>query len=329
MTEASEDLDQLGGDIKRAWHGFLDAFEPLRPELYRYSRYLTRSPWDAEDLVQDTLARGFVTLGTRFQALPNPRAWLFRLASNLWIDRSRRQRRGRELLAEYPATADEIADAREQREAAGTLLVELAPQERAAIVLKDVFDFSLEEIATALSTSVGAVKAALHRGRGKLVEPPEEPKRALASGVLDAFCAAFNAHDISALTALLLDDAVTEIVGVVTEYGADEPADSRTGSFANSLTPIVRTDEGGVDERFLVGYLGGSPRCEVREHRGELVLLFWFEHVDGACVRALWTVETAGDRIAHIRNYFFATDVIVEVCRELAVPFRVNGYRFW
>jgi RNA polymerase sigma-70 factor (ECF subfamily) len=329
MTGASEDLDELGGDIKQAWHRFLDTFEPLRPELYRYSRYLTHSAWDAEDLVQDTLARGFVTLGTRFQALPNPRAWLFRLASNLWIDRTRRRRRERELLATpSPATA-ELEDARNAREAAGTLLVELAPQERAAVVLKDVFDFSLEEVAATLSTSVGAVKAALHRARGKLVEPTDGQRHAPAAGVLDAFCAAFNARDLPALTKLLLDDAVTEIVGVVTEYGSQEPADARTGSFANSLMPLARTEEGGVGERYLTGYLGGPPRCEVREHRDELILLFWFDHVEGPAVRALWTVETRGDRIARIRNYFFLPEIIAEICRELAVPFRINGYRYW
>jgi len=64
-----------------AWQRFLDAFEPLRPELYRYCRYLTQSPWDAEDLVQDTFARGFVTLGCMTQDVPNPRGWLFRVAS--------------------------------------------------------------------------------------------------------------------------------------------------------------------------------------------------------------------------------------------------------
>ncbi len=45
-------------------------------------------------------------------------------------------------------------------------MVRLAPQERAALVLRDVFAFSIEDVAQVLTTSEGAVKAALHRGRG-------------------------------------------------------------------------------------------------------------------------------------------------------------------
>src|SRR5688572_32839231 len=72
--------------IQGSWHRFLDSYEPLRPQLYRYCRALTRSPWDAEDLAQDTMARAFVTLAQMIEPPPNPRAWLFRVASNLWID---------------------------------------------------------------------------------------------------------------------------------------------------------------------------------------------------------------------------------------------------
>lgn len=330
MTSEADGLDRLGSDIKLSWQRFLDTFEPLRPELYRYCRYLTRSPWDAEDLVQDTLARGFVTLGTLFQTLPNPRAWLFQVASNLWIDQARRQRRGRELLA---TTAEDSlpneSDARAPREAAGTLLGELAPQERAALVLKQVFDFSLEEIAAALTTSVSAVKAALYRGRSKLSAPPAEATHAPLPRALDAFCAAFNARDLGALTALLLNDATTEVVGAATEYGSAAPANAQTGSFTYGMRPIVRTANGGIGEQHLHGYLGGPPRCEAREHRGQWLLLFWFDHVEGPAVRTIWTLDLHEGRIARIRNYFFAPDVLAETCSELGVPYRGNGYRYW
>src|SRR4051812_25937007 len=161
---------ELPGALQTSWYGFLEAFEPLRPELYRYCRHLTRSPWEAEDLSQDALARAFVTLAQVGDAPPNPRAWLFRVASNLWIDQVRRQRSEAPLGNEQPQP-EAGSDPRLTREAAGTLLGQLAPQERAAVVLKDVFELSLEETAEALSTTVGAVKAALHRARGKLAEP--------------------------------------------------------------------------------------------------------------------------------------------------------------
>lgn len=50
--------------------------EPLRPELYRFCRHLTRSPWEAEDVTQDALARAFVTLACMRDPPANPRAWL-------------------------------------------------------------------------------------------------------------------------------------------------------------------------------------------------------------------------------------------------------------
>lgn len=104
--------------------------------------------------------------------------------------------------------------------AAGTLLVQLSPQERAAVVLKDAFDLGLEDIADILSTTVGAVKAALHRGRGKLAEPDVETPRAPAAGALDAFVEAFNAGDLDRLAVLLLDTSTVEVVGASAIHGA-------------------------------------------------------------------------------------------------------------
>jgi RNA polymerase sigma-70 factor (ECF subfamily) len=326
MSERS--IDTLSEEVRGSWQRFLDEVEPLRPDLYRYCRHLTRTPWDAEDLVQDAMSKAFVTLGTVFRDVPNRRAWLFRVASNLWIDRVRRARL--EAKIEQDETEPQ-PDPRAAREAAGTLLTVLSPQERAAIVLKDVLDFSLEEIADALSTTVGAVKTALHRARGRLAQAPADAlaTRAPRSSVLDAFCAAFNAHDVERMTALLLDSSVVEIVGVVTEYGPEAAKDTRTGSFAGSLGPITFDDRGGVGAELLAGYLGGPPRCEARAYRDSTVLLVWYDHEDGPRVRCVMTVATAGDRIANLRNYFFTPEVIAEICTELGVPFSANGYKYW
>src|SRR5688500_4623345 len=112
--------NELPGAIRGAWHRFLEVYEPLRSPLVRYCRHLSRSPWDAEDLCQDTLARAFVTLGQSGEPPPNPRAWLFRVASNLWIDRVRR---GAPPLP--PAVPAPAVEPQQTREAAGTLLVQL------------------------------------------------------------------------------------------------------------------------------------------------------------------------------------------------------------
>jgi RNA polymerase sigma-70 factor (ECF subfamily) len=297
--------------------------------LYRYCRHLTRSPWDAEDLAQDTLARAFVTLGQMGDAPPNPRAWLFRVASNLWIDRTRRGRREEPLVGE-PKHGESALEPRGTREAAGTLLGQLAPRERAAVVLKDVFDFSLEETAEALSTTVGAVKSALHRGREKLVEPKIEEATAPAPAVLDAFCDAFNAGDLDRLTALLLDSASVEVVGATTQYGPEAARRTVLYGMLFGVKRMATADvNGGIEARFMQGVLPDTPRVEARAHRGGWVLLHWYAHRDGDAVRAVTRVDVDGDRIAHLSNYFFDPDLVAEVCAELGVPSRSNGYRWF
>lgn len=334
MTEPLEpSASELPAVLRGSWHRFLEIFEPLRSDLYRYCRHLTRSPWDAEDLCQDVLARAYVTLGQLGESPPHPKAWLFRVASNLWIDQLRRRHT-------EPAANDgvsgvaPVAEPIAAREAAGTLLSQLAPRERAAVVLKDVFDFSLEEVAEALSTSPNAVKAALHRGRGKLAQPEPElaTSRVSAPPALDAFCRAFNARDLDGLTALLLDTSVAEVVGATTMYGREAARRTVLYGMLFGVERLATADvNGGIEARFMRGVRPEAPRVELREHRGELVLLHWYSHTDGEAVRALTRVEaeTEGEHLTRIRNYFFNPDLLAEVCSELGVPFRVNGYRWW
>jgi RNA polymerase sigma-70 factor (ECF subfamily) len=303
--------------VQRPWRRFLEQYEPLRGDLYRYCRFLTKSPWDAEDLVQDALARAFVILGGAHQDPENPRAWLFRVASNQWLNQVKRAGQGARSSFEEQVEID----LRAAREAAGSLVARLAPQERAAVVLKEVFDFSLEEIAEALSTTVGAVKAALHRGRGKLAEPADESVAPAPPAVLDAFCEAFNARDIERVTALLLENVELEFPGLHTGYGLEAARRALGGTMGQSgafLAPAFRE-----------GIVEGTCRFEIRAHRGEQLVLAWWQHADGEAVRAFSLLECAGDRIARMRTYFHSPEAIAELCRELNLPCRTNGYRFW
>ena len=322
---ATQDLPSA---LQTSWYGFLEAFEPLRPELYRYCRHLTRSPWEAEDLSQDTLARAFVTMAQLGASPPNPRAWLFRVASNLWIDRVRR-RPSEEPLAEEQASSAVVTDPRSTREAAGTLLGRLSPQERAAVVLKDVFELSLEEAAEALSTTVGAIKTALHRARGKLVEPAEEEPSPPSPAVLDAFCAAFNAGDLERLTTLLLDSVSVEVVGVTTQYGPEAARRTVLWGMLFGVEHMVNAESiEGLDARFYRDVLLKPPRVEARCHRGSWFLLHWYTHQDGEAVRAITRLDADGDRVAGLHNYFYNPELIAELCGELGLASRSNGYHW-
>jgi RNA polymerase sigma-70 factor (ECF subfamily) len=307
----ADESTQLDGAVKATWRSFLELYEPLRPELYRYCRHLTRSAWDAEDMAQDALARAFVTLGCLKEPPSNPRAWLFRVASNLWLNTLRRPS---EVVAGDPETPQryeqpEQPEPRAAREAAGTLLAQLSPQERAAVVLKEAFDLSLEEVAEALGTSVGAIKAALHRARGKLLLPELVEPPSVVPAVLDAFCAAFNARDLPSLTALLLDGACMEYPGLLLEQGRTAVSQ---GSLYSTIFGCPQLES------------PAAERCEVRSHRGEPILLWWWKSE----VHAILRVQLAGDRIAGLRNHHHAPDLMTEICTELGVPFRTHGYRF-
>src|SRR6188768_3948931 len=313
-------MDDLAALARTAHRRFCRAFEPLRPELYRYCRHLTRSPWDAEDLAQDTLARALVTLSTQLQPeIENPRGWLFRVATNLYIDRTRRSHEELDDLSDAPA---QVNDSRAKREAAGTLISRLSPQERAAVVLKDAFELELGDIAAVLGTSVGAVKTALHRGRSKLVESSQADARGPAPAALDAFCRAFDAGDLPALTALLLATVTVEMPGCAIDLNLAATSDPRSGILYHTvLSPL----SAGTSASYLEGYDGGRARTQCVYHRGEHVILLWYGHATGNTVRCIIRSDLQETRISRLRIYYFSPELLVDVAGELGVPVKTNG----
>jgi RNA polymerase sigma-70 factor (ECF subfamily) len=92
--------------VRRPWRRYIDRLTEHRPRLHAYCCRLTGNVWDGEDLVQDTLVRVFSLLGKTNATLENPRAYLIRTATNLWIDRVRWSAREQAALvcaAGYPA----------------------------------------------------------------------------------------------------------------------------------------------------------------------------------------------------------------------------------
>src|SRR5256886_9294647 len=152
-------------------------------QVYRVARRLVGSREEAEGLVQETYARAFrswrsYTPGT------NMRAWLFRILTNLNVDRGRRVQRTPPmqpleesdyyLANKLASSAGEEALEQEQvverlsQDSIVHALAEIQPQFRDVVVLVDIGDFSYADAAEILDIPMGTVMSRLHRGRRAL-----------------------------------------------------------------------------------------------------------------------------------------------------------------
>ncbi|ASK64038.1 hypothetical protein CFK37_18695 [Virgibacillus phasianinus] len=152
--------------LAEANENFENAVQPYLKDLEKYCRSLMKSTWDGEDLMQDTLTKAYKSwLGTSKSV---SKAYLFRIASNTWIDEYRKRKPDVDfnqdtsmLVARKETDSDQIYSAME------LLLRELTPKQRLAMLLSGL-DYTAQETAAMTGTNEGAVKAALHRARRKL-----------------------------------------------------------------------------------------------------------------------------------------------------------------
>jgi RNA polymerase sigma-70 factor, ECF subfamily len=217
--------------------------EGYRRELTGYCYRMLGSTFEAEDAVQEALVRAWRSYD-RFEGRSSLRTWLYRIATNVCLDQlSGRERRARPMdlgpsstvatavLRErpeeawlepvpdgrvLPSAADpaELAISRETiRLAYVAALQHLPPRQRAVLILREVLQWRAAEVAELLDTTVASVNSALQRARATLssrqvtsteaFEPLDEDQQAL----LDRFVDAFERYDMTALTALLHEDA--------------------------------------------------------------------------------------------------------------------------
>ncbi|HEY2177149.1 MAG TPA: sigma-70 family RNA polymerase sigma factor [Caulobacteraceae bacterium] len=149
---------------------------PHLDAAYNLARWLSRSPSDAEDIVQDAMLRAF----RGFERLrgEDVRPWLMTIVRNCWRDcAAQRHRRGHETLPSEPDGAELVfegadaetevmraSDARQLRAAIATL-----PEEyREVLILREMEDLSYREIADAVGAPIGTVMSRLARARAAL-----------------------------------------------------------------------------------------------------------------------------------------------------------------
>ena len=299
--------------IRGPWRRYLDRLEEHRPALHVYCRLLTGNVWDGEDLVQDTLLRVFNLLAKTDTRLENPKAYLIRTATNLWIDRVRRSAREQAAMAlDEPEVTSEPLVPADSRPAAKALFQMLHPQERAAILMKDVFDLSLDETAALLHTTVGAVKSALSRARARL-----EGRRPVAGfdvppkELVERFMRALTAKDMEAMKSLCSEHISGELVGGAELHSFDKAR--KIFEYAHMVMPKI-------------GF-GEKPWWKVGDYEGEPIVL-GFRTLNGVeGLNELHRIEALDGKIVRVRIYCFCPETLAVVaealgCKALPRPHR-------
>ena len=217
--------------------------EAFRPELTGYCYRMLGSAFEAEDAVQDTMIRAWKGIDS-FEGRAALRSWLYRIATNVCLTMlGSAQRRVRPMdlgpagsgHAAHPGEAmpaeiwvgpvpDErvlpegtdpanLVAAKESVRLAFVAALQLLPaKQRAVLILREVLAWSAQEVADLLDTSVAGVNSALQRARATIAAADtgaqvHRPLDAEQKALLTRYVSAFEAYDLSALTALLHEDA--------------------------------------------------------------------------------------------------------------------------
>ncbi len=207
----------------------------IRPRLHGYCARVVGSAFDAEDIVQDSMAKAMSNWNEN--EIRNPEAWIFRIAHNTAIDHLRRTTRfSWEPLDETAVEeSDEVSaiEHLEQKEMAVlalSIFMQLSPLQRCTVILKDVFGYSLAEVADMLSITTGGVKSALHRARHNLGEfrsdlekhRPALPLAGDDAQRLNEYVDRFRSRDFEAVRSMLVADVTLDLVGKVKKVGVGQ-----------------------------------------------------------------------------------------------------------
>lgn len=266
-------------------------FEGLRPRLFGLAYRMLGTRADAEEVVQDAYVRWHRQPHAEIES---PDAWLVATTSRLALDRLRRLKTERDAYVGPWLPQPILGDARPDQPldladdlsmALLTVLERLAPEERAAFLLHEVFDVGYPAIASIIDKTEAACRQVVHRARERVRRDRQrfEATDAAKTALLERFMAATQARDEQALLALFAPDATWTADG--------------GGKTAAAPTPITGSDRVarlviGLREKFWsagrvmeLAIVNGEPGLVIRD--------------DGR-VMATLSIATDGERIVDV-----------------------------
>ncbi len=268
-------------------------FESHRGRLFGLAYRMLGSRAEAEDVVQDAFLRWHQA---DREAIRTPEAWLVTTATRLAIDRLRALKTERDaytgpwlpepLMSEQPPPPDRHLELASDLSVAFLVLLErLAPEERAAFLLHDVFDRDYADIARTLEKSEAACRQMVHRARDRVKRDRKrfDVPEAAKANLLRRFMAALEARDERTLFALFAPD-----VSWTADGGGRVPASPRTLVGAELIVKLVL----GLHQRFH----REQGAYHLAAINGETGLIFRL----GGTLASTLTIETDGRQITAV-----------------------------
>ena len=272
-----------------------NSFERVRGRLFGLAYRMLGSRAEAEDVLQEAYLRWHQADAARIE---NPEAWLVTATTRLAIDRLRRLKTEREayigpwlpepLVSRMPPPDRDIDLAADLSIAFLTMLERLAPDERAALLLHEVFEVGYPQVAQVLGKSEAAARQVVHRARERVrgdrrrFDASDEAKRAL----IERFTAALEARDETTLLTLFASDATWTADG-----GGKVAAALRPIEGAARIVKLVlglRDKFWAADRAIEMATVNGEPGLWIHD-AGQPVAAMSFE-TDGARVVAVFAV---------------------------------------
>jgi RNA polymerase sigma-70 factor (ECF subfamily) len=285
-----------------------EEFEALRPRLFGIAYRMTGSVGDAEDACQDAWLRWQrVDPAT----VDNAEAYLVRVVTRLALDRLQSAQRRRETYvgpylpeplvdadqATQPEAAAELADSLTL--AFLVLLDELAPKERAVLLLHDVFGYPFDEIGPMLDLSPVASRQLASRTRRKLDHDRDSlrrPDEAREQELVANLLATVTSGDIEAVMSLLAPDVVLLSDGGPNRHAARRPVVG-PDRVARLLVNLARRLTATSDMRVV--HVNGEPGLLFVED-GELDNVLSFSFTDDGRVRRFYS-QLNPEKLRHLR----------------------------
>lgn len=299
MQEQNQLTETLVEDTRKVKEEFEDIVATYSADLWNYCKYVTGSPWDGEDLYQETMIKSFGMLPYRWSEITDKKFYLFKMATNTWLDQCKKMKRDIGTLQEAVEPSIDLSNKFLVEEILLSLDSNLTIKQTAAFLLVDIFQFSANEVAGIVQSTPGGVYASVQRARKRVeqMDFTESHTKVVSQGpnpTIQAYLEAFNEGNLESMLRLFSEQAENDAALGFQEFSKDE---MRKGSLRFGLP---------------------GHTAKVVELWGKQVIAV-FTDEEHPQLHDIQIQEVENGKIVKHTSYFFRKELLLAAAEELGV----------